>query len=150
MPNGTTINTSKIGHLSTPVHSPARGIYITLSIKEMLLISTVKFAEAGYVTIFDQDQVNIYDQRNTGITVSKAAILLGWREPETNNLWRIPLVPVVCNQNTDTVIVTCPPSKYLPKQPSPMEAIFNVYKLRSQQELIQYLHAAAGFPTKPT
>jgi hypothetical protein len=25
-----------------------------------------------------------------------------------------------------------------------------VYKLKTQPELIQYLHAAAGFPTKPT
>jgi hypothetical protein len=126
MPNGTTKHTSKIGHLATPVCSPAHDIHITPGIMETSLISTVKFAEAGYVTIFDQDQVNIYDQHNTIITVLQAAILRSWREPGTNDLWRIPLVPVISNQNTNTVIVAHPPSKYLPKRSSPTEAIFNL------------------------
>jgi hypothetical protein len=118
------------------MRSSARNIYITPGIKETLLISTVKFAEAGYITIFDQDQVNIHDQHNTVITVSRAAILRGWREPGTNDLWRIPLISDISNQNTNTVIITHPPSKYLPKQPCPMEVIFKVYKLRSQPELV--------------
>jgi hypothetical protein len=32
----------------------------------------------------------------------------------------------------------------------PSAAIHNVYKLKMQPELIQYLHVAAGFPMKPT
>ncbi len=29
-------------------------------------------------------------------------------------------------------------------------AIHNVYKLKTQPELVRYYHAAAGFPTKPS
>ena len=150
LPNGALETAREICHLATAVRSPARDIHITPGVDETLLISTVKFAEAGYVTIFDRDEVNIYDQSDTVITVSRAAILRGWREPGTNDLWRIPLVPVVRNNNTDTIIVKRPPSEYLPNRPAPAEAIHNVYELKTQPELIRYLHAAAGFPTKPT
>jgi hypothetical protein len=150
MPNRALESALDIGHLATAVRSPARDIHITPGIDETSLISTVKFAEAGYVTIFDRDKVNIYDQRDTVITVSQSAILRGWREQGTNDLWRIPLIPVVRNNNTDTIIVKRPPSEYLPNRPAPSEAIHNVYELKTQPELIRYLHAAAGFPTKPT
>ncbi len=105
MPNGALESALNIGHLTTAVRSPARDIHIIPGIDETSLISTVMFAEAGYVTIFDRDEVNIYDQCDTVITVSRSTILRGWREPGTNDLWRIPLVPVVCNNNTDTIIV---------------------------------------------
>ncbi len=68
------------------VRSPARDIHITPGINETSLISTVKFAEAGHVTVFDHDKVNFYDQHDTVITVSRAAILRGWDEPGTNDL----------------------------------------------------------------
>ncbi len=94
--------------------------------------------------------MNIYDQRDTVITVSWATILRGWCKPITNDLWHIPLIPIVRNNNIDTVLVKRPPSKYLPDRPPPSEAIHNVYELKMQPELVQCHHAAAGFPTKPT
>ena len=109
-------------------------------------MSTAKFSDAGYTTIFDGDQVNIYDQHDTVITVSRAAIIWGWQEP--GKLFRILLIPVVHNNNTKTILVKQPPSKYLPIQPPPQETVFNVYKLKTQPELVRYLHASAGFPTK--
>ena len=45
-----------IGHLATAVCSPARDIHITPSIDKTSLISTVKFAEAGYITIFKRSK----------------------------------------------------------------------------------------------
>jgi hypothetical protein len=48
------------------------------------------------------------------------------------------------------VLAKQPPIKFLPARPLPEEAVFNVYKLKMQPELVQYLHAPAGFPTKPT
>ncbi len=57
---------------------------------------------------------------------------------------------MVRNNNTNTVVINCPPTKFLPKRPPPAEAIFNVYKLKTQPELVRYHHASAGFPTKPT
>jgi hypothetical protein len=150
MPDGATEQASNVDHLPTVVRSPAHDIHIIPGINETLLISTVKFAKAGYVTVFDCNEVNINDQRNTVITVSRAAILCGWRKPGTNDLWCIPLIPVVCNNNVDTVLVKHPPSKDLPKRPPPSEAVHNVYELKMQPELVRYHHAAAGFPTKPT
>ena len=38
---------------------------------------------------------------------------------------------------------------FLPNRPLPNEAIHNVYKLRTQPELVRYYHAAVGFPAKP-
>jgi hypothetical protein len=70
MPNGATKQASNISHLPTVIRSPARDIHITPGINKTSLISTVKFAEAGYITVFDRNKVNIYDQRNTVITVS--------------------------------------------------------------------------------
>ncbi len=112
-------------------------------------ISTVKFTKAGYVTVFDHDEVNIYDQCNIVITVSWAVILCGWRKPGTNALWHIPLVPVICNNNVDTVLVKCPPSKYLPKRPPPSEAIHIVYELKMQPELVQTTTRQLVSPQSP-
>ncbi len=65
-------------------------------------------------------------------------------------LWRIPLMAVVKNNNTNTVIIVRPPTKFLPKRPPPTDAIYNVYEPKIQPELVHYYQAAAGFPTKPT
>ncbi len=56
---------------------------------------------------------------------------------------------MVQNQNTDTIIVNWPPTKFLPNQPPPEEAIHNVFELKTTPELVRYHHASAGFPTKP-
>jgi hypothetical protein len=56
----------------------------------------------------------------------------------------------VNNVNTETVLVNKPPTEFLPQRPPPIEAIANVYELKTQPEIVRYYHAAAGFPTKPT
>ena len=56
----------------------------------------------------------------------------------------------VNNFNTQTALVSRPPTEFLPNRPPPTEAVANVYKLRTQPEIVRYYHAAAGFPTKPT
>ena len=55
----------------------------------------------------------------------------------------------VLNNNTDTIIVNKPPTEFLPDRPESSEAIYNVYKLKTQPELVRYHNAAAGFPTRP-
>jgi len=47
------------------------------------------------------------------------------------------------------ILIKQPPSEYLPARPPPQDAVFNVYELKTQPELVQYLHASAGVPTKP-
>jgi hypothetical protein len=66
------------------------------------------------------------------------------------NLWRVPLVPHVTNNNTETVLCDQPPTEFLLQCPPLLEAIYNFYKLKTQPKLVRYHHAAAGFRTKPT
>ena len=58
-------------------------------------------------------------------------------------------MPVIRNNNIKTILVKRPPSEFLPTRPPPQDAVFNVYELKMQMELVQYLHSSAGFPTKP-
>ena len=113
------------------------------------LMSIGKMADAGYLTIFDDEEVNIYDLHNTTVTVSKGSVLRGWRCKETG-LWRIPLVENVTNLNTETVICKAPPTESLPNRPPITEAVHNVYELQTVPERIRYFHVCAGFPTKRT
>ncbi len=99
--------------------------------------------------MFDGKEVNIYDASNTEVIIMREAILRG-RFDKTANLWRIPLNPLVQNTNTNTILVKKPPTEFLPDRLPPTEAVHNVYESKTQPELIRYLHAAAGFPTKPT
>ena len=65
------------------VHSPANEVHMVRGFKESLF-STIKFVDAGYAWLFDQDEVRIYDMSDTEITTSRAAVLKGWRLPDKN------------------------------------------------------------------
>ena len=56
------------------------------------LLSTGKFSDAKYGSIFNKDKVNIYDINNTVIKVSKQEIVNGWIDP-ASGLWRFLIVP---------------------------------------------------------
>jgi hypothetical protein len=66
---------SKLVH---DVRKPAKDIRIVPSIESNSLLSTAKFAKAGYITVFDNEEENIYDAHDTMLKVSQAAILRGW------------------------------------------------------------------------
>jgi hypothetical protein len=149
MPNGTVEAATDVDELHNKVCHPAKDIHIVPEIERNLLLSMAKFADANYIAIFDKDKINIYDAYNTKVTVSRSAILCGWQCTDTN-LWRVPLVPHVTNNNTDTVLCNRPPTEFLPQCPPPSDAIYNVYELKTQPELVRYHHMAAGFLTKPT
>jgi hypothetical protein len=147
--DGTSTPARNICLLPHNICQPACNIHIVPNIPTNLLISTAKFTEAGYIMVFDDKEVNIYDASNTKVIVIRQAILRGWLDKDAN-LYRIPLVPIVLNNNTNTVFVHKPPTKFLPDCPPPTKAIHNVHKLKMQPEIVRYLHVAAGFPTKPT
>ncbi len=149
MPNGSIEEATALDALQHSLRAPARDIHIVPYIERDSLLSVSKFVDTNYIAIFNKDEVKIFDANNTEVTVSHAAILRGWRCPETK-LWRIPLVKHVTNANTDTILCDRPPSEFLPERPPPTEAVANVYELKTQPELIRYYHVAAGFPTKPT
>jgi len=150
-PTGHKAPASKIRLLGHNLRSPE--VHMMLELTETMLVSAAKLAEAGYVSIFDNDEVNVYDTHNTVIQVSRSAVLKRYKCPKTG-LWQIPLTknPITekTNLNTDTVIVDKYPTEYLPARPPPTEAILNVFELKKQPEIVRYYHAAAGFPTKPT
>ena len=82
------------------------------------LMSISKYANAGYISILDDEEINIYVMNNTIITVSRDSVIRGWRYHE-KGLWRILLVKNVSNLNTETVICKAPPTKILPNRPPP-------------------------------
>ena len=138
-----------MSELAHNVRQPAKEFHIVPSIETHSLLSTAKFVKAGYITVFDKEVVTIYDMQDTTFKVSKGAILQGWFDKPAN-LWRIPLIPIVLNNNTNTVLVNKQPTEFLPGHTPVIEAITNVYKLKTQPELVRYLHACAVFPTKPS
>ncbi len=146
--DGIVIPATEIEEYPFEVRKLAKIFYITPGVSQKSLLSTFKFADANYITIFNKDTVNIYNINDTIITITKGAILQGWQD-KNSNLWHIPLVHMVRNLKTNTVLLNHPPSKFLLNQPDPAEAVHSVYELKTQPELVQYLHASAGFPTKP-
>ena len=68
-----------------------------------MMCAILKFADANYIAIFDKDEVNINDANKITIVVSRDAILQGWRYKQTN-LWQVPLIKHIINNNTDTVL----------------------------------------------
>jgi hypothetical protein len=149
LPGSKIVNATEIAEYPFKVRAPAQELHITPGVTKNSLLSTSKFTNANYITIFDKEAVNIYDANETTITITRGVILRGFKCPMTG-MWRIPLVDLVRNNNTDTVIVNCPPLEFLPARPPPADTIHNVYEFKTQPELVQYYHAATGFPTKPT
>ena len=62
---------SRVAKLHHPVREPARTVDIVPSLAGQYLIIGEKFAKAGYVSICDDAEVNIYDSRTVTITVSE-------------------------------------------------------------------------------
>jgi hypothetical protein len=86
------------------VREPACSVNIVPALVENSLLSTNKFAKTGYTVIYDKDEVNFYNTRTTKITVLEEAILTGWQCPH-QKMWHVPLVPMVTNLNTDTLLL---------------------------------------------
>ncbi len=96
--------------------------------------------------VFDHKEVNVYNASNTKVIMTRQAILRGWLDKDAN-LYPIPLIPIVLINNTNTVLICKPLTKFLPDCPPPTKVIHNVYELKMQPELARYLHVAAVFPT---
>ena len=164
LPVGGTATATNISKLLLDVRAPANEVDIVPGLEQTLL-SGSKFADAGYTAVYDQDEVNFYNSDT--IQIDEASVLRGYRCPRTG-LWRVPLQPIVLNENEDTLILDSPcgqtSSNTRYKVPSTeqvqehlkasieraQDSICNVYEPPSIQQAIRYLHASAGFPTKTT
>ena len=131
------------------------------------LLSGSKFSNAGYISICNDKEVNIYDGCTSRIIVSEAEVLKGWKCPRTK-IWHVPLQPCVTNLNTHTILLDGPTkteslssiysvpltTKMLSHLeffnhicPTAVEEINNIYELPSIEPAIKYLHGAPGFHT---
>ena len=64
-PDGTRTAAATVSELAHNVRHPAKEVHIVLSIEIHSLLSTAKFAKAGYIMVFDKEEANIYDAHNT-------------------------------------------------------------------------------------
>ena len=55
----------------------------------------------------------------------------------------------VQSPNTQTIVTSKAPDELLQRKHQD-ELMCNIYELRKQPEIVRFLHAAAGFPTKRT
>jgi hypothetical protein len=167
LPDGAAAAATKIHKLHHKLHEPEHTVNIVPSLVGNSLLSTVKMVQAGYTAIYSDSKVNFYDSTTAKTSVSEAAVLTGCVCPRTQ-LWCVPLVTTVRNENTDTLLLNHPRkheslnAAYTMESTSITQAhinsamsvargneyIHNVYKLPSIEPTIRYLHAAAGFPTK--
>jgi hypothetical protein len=93
LPGGQALTSSEMATYPFNLRAPAADVHITPGITSNSLLSTGKCADADYITVFDKQQVNVYDVNDVTISVSRGALLRGWRDD--NGLWRIPLLPTV-------------------------------------------------------
>jgi hypothetical protein len=75
LPSGAVIQATEIAEYPFDVRVPANKLHITPGVSQHSLLSTGKYADANYITVFDKDTVNIYDANDTIITVTRDAIL---------------------------------------------------------------------------
>jgi hypothetical protein len=78
LPNGAIAPATTRNKLLHNVREPARSVNIVPALAKNSLLSTNKFAKAGYTVIYDKDEVNFYNPRTTKIMVMEKAILTGW------------------------------------------------------------------------
>ena len=75
---GGTARASNKAKLEHKLRNPARDVDMVPMLAEYTLLSASKFADANYISIYDKNEVNIYDARTAKITVSEEAVLQGW------------------------------------------------------------------------
>ncbi len=77
LPSGEVVQATEIAEYPFNVRAPTNELHIAPGVSQHLLLSTGKYVDANYITVFDKDTVNVYDANDTIITVTKEAILRG-------------------------------------------------------------------------
>ena len=97
-------NIAKLHHL---VHEPAQKLDVVPELADKYLLSSGKCSEAGYISIYEGEEVNIYDGCTAWIMVSEVAVMKYWRCPQTN-MWQLPLQAHVSDLNMYTLLLDDP------------------------------------------
>ena len=77
LPNGSAAPASEVCLLQQPLCDPARTIDMIPSLRGTYILRISKLADAVYVTVYDGNEVNVYDGRIATIKFSEAAVLQG-------------------------------------------------------------------------
>jgi hypothetical protein len=70
LPNGTQTAADSISELPFDIGQLVKDIHLIPSITKSSLLSIPKTADAGYITVFDDQEINIYDARDTKILIT--------------------------------------------------------------------------------
>lgn len=133
--NGAPMQATKVVELPIPgLSRQATQAMVVPALNQPALLSVRQLADHGYTTVFHPHKqgVTVHDVDSFKLATSEPALLQGWREE--GGLWTVPL-------SSDTAIRPSLDVK---------EAAMNVYELPSTKEVVRFLHAALGFPTKAT
>ena len=95
------------------------------------LMSVKVLSDNGYTTVFGphDEGISVHDSDNIKLTSSKPAVLQGWCNE--HGLWTASLADDVTSVEA-------------------MDLASSVYELPSTREVVSFLHASLGFPTKAT
>ena len=74
-------NTAKLEHR---LRDPARTVDIVPSLADNTLTSASKFADANYISIYDPEEVNIYDGKTTKLSYQRKQYLKVIGAPSLN------------------------------------------------------------------
>ncbi|KAL7476769.1 hypothetical protein ACHAW6_002606, partial [Cyclotella cf. meneghiniana] len=112
----------------------AKQATVVPAIKQDALLSVRQLADSGYTTVFHPHNqgCTVHDVNSLKLTTSTPALLQGWRE--AGGLWTVPL----------------PTNTSISPSLNVEEVALNAYELPSTKEVVRFLHAALGFPTKAT
>jgi hypothetical protein len=112
----------------TQLPAAARVMHILPNL-QVSLMSVSVLANNGFITIFHpyQNGVSVHGPDGVQITVTKEALLQGWRDHRVTD---------VASHTTAL------------DRPAPSIAVNNIYELPSTERVIRFLHGALGFPTR--
>ncbi|EED88237.1 predicted protein [Thalassiosira pseudonana CCMP1335] len=119
---------------TTTLSAGAREAHVLEGLQPKALLSVKTLADNGYTTIFHPHDkgVTVHGIDDLELTFKNPALLHGWRKG--GGLWTVPIVDEPMS------------SPGLDGD----DAAMNVHDLPSTKEVVRFLHAALGFPTKAT
>ena len=81
VPTGQVVPSTERAKLLHNVREPTKSGDIIPAMMQDMLISVGKLADAGYVMIFDDKEVNIFDGLKADLKIREEDIIKGWRDP---------------------------------------------------------------------
>jgi hypothetical protein len=133
--NGTELPASNTALLPTCALSKgAREAIVVPGMSQRALMSMATLANNGYTTVFlpGHEGVNVFHANDVDISSIAPPALQGWRDDR--GLWMVPVTDeTTISQNIDIA-----------------ETAMSVYDLPNTKEVVRFLHAALGTPTRAT